>query len=78
MQIETVSVTAEWSIAGTSVSYQDSKSFSLNIDADEPAELIEERARGRARQLIASGGNWSPGVVRINELRVTRHRPTGL
>jgi len=71
-------VTAEWSRAGTFACYQGSKSFSLNIDAADPAELIEERARGRARQLIASGGSWPPGAVRIDTLRVTRPRPIGL
>jgi hypothetical protein len=73
MQIETVSVTAEWSIAGVSAGYQGSKSFSLNIDPSDSPEMIDERARSRARQLIASSGNWSPAVVRINGVCVTRH-----
>jgi len=54
MQIESVSVTAEWSVAGMAASYQGSKSFSLNIDTDEPADLIAERARSRTCQLDTS------------------------
>lgn len=75
MHIETVSVTAEWSVAGVSASYTGSKSFSFNIDADEPVELIEEQARVRARQLVATAGQWSPVNVQIIGLRVTRPRP---
>lgn len=72
--VETIGVTAFWSIDGASSARSGSKSFSMNVDCREPAELIEERARTQALSKLAQEQPWPVDQIKVT-VRVTRFRP---
>ncbi|WP_409286728.1 hypothetical protein [Pseudomonas guariconensis] len=75
MNNETIAVTANWLVEGLSIPRVGSKSFSLKIAASETEERYTKRAMDRARELIASTGNWRPLAVTITDLQITRYPP---